>query len=58
MSEHYDWESWCDFFLEAVEQKAIGNLTIAENIRTLISGEYNGNYDNAVFKPCLTCTVS
>ena len=30
-----DWESWCIFFLEAVEQQAIRNLTIAENIRTL-----------------------
>lgn len=35
VSEHDDWESWCIFFLKAVEQQAIRNLTIAENIRTL-----------------------
>jgi len=35
VSKHGDWESWCIFFLEAVEQQAIGNLVIAENIRRL-----------------------
>jgi Fic family protein len=35
VSEHDDWESWCIFFLEAVEQQAIRNLTVAENITTL-----------------------
>jgi len=35
VSEHGDWESWCVFFLEAVEQQAIRNLASAENIRTL-----------------------
>lgn len=35
VSEFGDWESWCIFFLEAVEQQAIRNLTIAENISTL-----------------------
>ncbi len=35
VSEHEDWESWCSFFLKAVEQQAIRNLSIAENIRTL-----------------------
>ena len=35
VSENEDWESWCAFFLEAVEQQAIRNLTIAENIRKL-----------------------
>lgn len=35
VSESGDWESWCAFFLEAVEQQAIRNLTIAENIRAL-----------------------
>jgi Fic family protein len=35
VSENGDWESWCIFFLDAVEQQAIRNLTIAENIRTL-----------------------
>lgn len=35
VSEHGDWESWCAFFLEVIEQQAIRNLTIAENIRTL-----------------------
>jgi Fic family protein len=35
VSEHSDWESWCIFFLEAIEQQAIRNLNIAENISTL-----------------------
>ncbi|MBW2646285.1 MAG: Fic family protein [Deltaproteobacteria bacterium] len=35
VSEHGDWESWCIFFLKAIEQQAIRNLTIAENISTL-----------------------
>lgn len=35
VSEHGDWESWCFFFLGAVEQQAIRNLSIAEDIRTL-----------------------
>ncbi len=35
VSEHGDWESWCEFFLEAVEQQAIRNLSIAENIQAL-----------------------
>ncbi len=35
VSENDDWESWCAFFLEAIEQQAIRNLTIAENIRSL-----------------------
>lgn len=35
VSEHGYWESWCYFFLEAVEQQAIRNLSIAEEIRTL-----------------------
>jgi Fic family protein len=35
VSEHGDWEIWYSFFLEAVEQQAIRNLSIAENIRTL-----------------------
>lgn len=30
-----EWENWCSFFLKAVEQQAIRNLTIAENIRSL-----------------------
>lgn len=35
VSEKEDWESWCVFFLKAVEQQAISNLAIAENIRAL-----------------------
>jgi len=35
VSKHGDWESWCVFFLEAVEQQAIRNLTIAEDISKL-----------------------
>ena len=35
VSENGDWESWCAFFLEAIEEQAIKNLVIAENIRSL-----------------------
>jgi Fic family protein len=35
VSENNDWEGWCEFFLEAIEQQAIRNLEIAENIRQL-----------------------
>ncbi len=35
VSEKGDWEGWCIFFLEAVKEQAIRNLTIAENIRNL-----------------------
>lgn len=35
VSENGDWESWCVFFLEAVEQQAIRNLAVAENIQRL-----------------------
>ncbi len=35
VSKNNDWESWCVFFLNAVEQQAIRNLQIAENIRNL-----------------------
>jgi Fic family protein len=35
VSKHGNWESWCVFFLEAVEKQAIRNLAIAENISRL-----------------------
>ncbi|MDR3391016.1 MAG: Fic/DOC family N-terminal domain-containing protein [Sulfuriferula sp.] len=35
VSEHDDWTSWCIFFLGAVEDQAIRNLEIAENISSL-----------------------
>jgi Fic family protein len=35
VSKHGDWELWCSFFLEAIEQQAQINLAIAENIRLL-----------------------
>lgn len=35
VSETGDWDEWCLFFLEAVENQAISNLSIAENIRAL-----------------------
>lgn len=35
VSEHGDWDAWCLFFLEAIEQQAIRNLSVAENIRAL-----------------------
>lgn len=35
VSENDEWTDWCVFFLEAVENQAISNLEIAENIRNL-----------------------
>lgn len=35
VSKNGDWTNWCIFFLKAVEQQAIRNLEIAENIRAL-----------------------
>lgn len=35
VSEHSDWESWCIFFLTAVDRQAINNLEIAERINAL-----------------------
>jgi len=35
VSKTGDWESWCVFFLEAIEQQAIRNLSIAESIHDL-----------------------
>ena len=35
VSETGNWEEWCSFFLTAIEQQAIKNLAIAENIRRL-----------------------
>lgn len=35
VSKNDDWESWCVFFLEAIEQQAIRNLAVSENIREL-----------------------
>lgn len=35
VSETGSWDEWCSFFLKAVEQQAIRNLAIAENIRAL-----------------------
>ena len=32
VSENDDWEGWCVFFLEAIENQAIKNLTISEEI--------------------------
>ncbi len=34
-SETGNWDEWCSFFLTAIEQQAIRNLAIAENIREL-----------------------
>ncbi|HVW66009.1 MAG TPA: Fic family protein [Nitrosospira sp.] len=45
VSEKGDWTSWCLFFLEAVEQQAIRNLQIAENINTLY-GEMKQKFSN------------
>ncbi len=35
VSKNNDWENWCIFFLEAMEQQAIRNLEISENIHDL-----------------------
>ncbi|HEY9660442.1 MAG TPA: hypothetical protein V6C65_18470 [Allocoleopsis sp.] len=35
VSENDDWDEWLNFFFEAIEQQAIRNLQIAENIRNL-----------------------
>ncbi len=35
VSESGNWDEWCSFFLEAIEQQAIRNLTIVENIKSL-----------------------
>lgn len=35
VSETGDWNEWCSFFLLAIEQQAIQNLSIAESIRDL-----------------------
>ena len=35
VSEKDDWESWCIFFLNAIEKQAIRNLEIAESIKNL-----------------------
>lgn len=35
VSETGCWDEWCAFFLEAIEQQAIRNLAVAENIRSL-----------------------
>jgi len=35
VSKDGDWDSWCAFFLDAIEQQAKRNLIIAENIQTL-----------------------
>ena len=35
VSESGNWNEWCSFFLEAIEQQAIRNLNVAENIRSL-----------------------
>lgn len=35
VSETGDWNEWCIFFLDAIEQQAIRNLRIAEDIRAL-----------------------
>lgn len=33
VSAHGDWNEWCEFFLEAVRQQAIQNLSVAAEIR-------------------------
>jgi Fic family protein len=35
VSENNDWEGWCLFFLEAIEQQAKRNLAFAESVRLL-----------------------
>lgn len=35
VSQYNNWDNWCAFFLEAVEQQSIRNLKIAEDIQAL-----------------------
>jgi len=35
VSRDDNWENWCIFFLEAIEQQAIRNLIVSESIKTL-----------------------
>jgi Fic family protein len=35
VSKHGEWECWCEFFLKAIEQQAMRNLSIAEDIHAL-----------------------
>lgn len=35
VSQNGDWNSWCAFFLEAIEKQSVRNLSIAENIGSL-----------------------
>jgi len=35
VSKNDDWESWCNFFLNAIEKQAIRNLQVAESIQNL-----------------------
>ncbi len=35
VSKNNDWESWCVFFLNAIEKQAIKNLDVAEKIKSL-----------------------
>src|SRR5690606_40528923 len=35
VSKTGDWDEWCSFFLKAIEQQAISNLVIAEQISSL-----------------------
>jgi len=48
VSEHGDWESWCIFFLRAIEEQAIRNLAISEDIRNLYEEM------KTVFSDCLS----
>jgi len=47
VSQNEDWESWCVFFLGAIEQQAIRNLTIAESISKLYE-EMKEVFENAL----------
>jgi Fic family protein len=52
VSQNAAWEDWCVFFLDAIENQAIRNLTIAENIRALYEDMKN------IFSECLSSKYS
>lgn len=45
VSSNNEWEMWCKFFLNAIEQQALRNLTIAENIKNLYEKMKNIFFD-------------
>lgn len=47
VSEHGNWDQWCNFFFLAVENQAIKNLQVAESIRNLYE-EMKGRFSETL----------